>query len=564
MNRILPCLLLGLMLTGGASGQARLTASVVPNARVAEIGEAVTVFSTMINSGDVDATACRVEANAENTLGTDMDYQRTNAANLPIGSANVPFIIQAGGSQSLILTIRPQGSAGSEYYYLSYVCDGISYTGPPAVSDVLIRATSPGDAASDVIMTLVTLTGDGVMRPAENGRRAVAAGAAINIGDDQEIEFLMGYPGFSFSLLLDTRHHYRDLLICLTNSQSQCIDPPSETVRQQMNTNDIATFNVYFDDSDQYGIPFWPDILRVTAEAWEPVGFGPPSFSGATSVAVTDPGLVVAENYPSYGRWNGFLGDTAGFGRRYIDIHYMPDQRVLITLGPPVSPTTPNEIDYLIGRVTQTQQGSTIFLSGELDRLAGGAFDTTMLDGLQLRLGNTAVGRSPAFGGERIRALPIPTNFPEEAVGLTRATDPGRTSISYELFALNYEPTAASQGFFQTSFDGLVATFFGGQVFYDIQRQQNCVLDGSVAPNLPSNGEPAPHTFSITVEVTGCSEAANGREGRYTGTGIATYVTGTPPPQGQPIAYGACRMFAFLERDSDGAKWPVGIRATRC
>lgn len=551
-------------MAGSAIGQAQLTAAVVPNARVTEIGTPVTVFSTMINSGDVEATNCRVEANPENTLGTDMDYQRTDAANLPIGTANTPFAISAGGSQSLVLTIRPQGNSGSEYYYLSYVCNGISYTGPPAVSNVFIRATDPAELASDIIMTLVTLSGDGVMRPAENGRRAVAAGAAINIGDDQEIEFLMGYPGFSFSPLIDTRHHYRDLLICLTDGQSQCIDPPAATVRRQMNTNDVATFNVYFDDSADFGIPFWPDILRVTAEAWEPAQFGPPSFSGATSVGITDSGLDVPENIASHGRWIGFLGDTAGLGRRYIDILYTPDRHIFMTIGAPVQPTTPLDLDYLIGSVDENRDGSRARISGTLQRLADGSIDAVSVDGLQFLLGDRATGRANAFNGERIRALPLPDNFPEEAVGLTRARDPASTQVSYLLSALSSDSTPLSQGGFQVTFEDLIANMFGGQVFFDNARNDRCVMDGSIAPNIPPEGVPASHTFIVDITLSDCSNSAIGREGNYSGTAISTYVTRTPLPGERPLVYGACRMYAFLERSGDGFTWPVHIRSDTC
>lgn len=270
--------------------QVRLAAAVSPNARAVDVGETATFFATIINAGQLDATNCRVEAAAGNTLGTSVGYQRTDAANQPIGTANTPFDISASGSQTLVLSIVPQTGARDSNYELLYVCDQTQLPGIPGVSDVLISTNNN----ADIIMILQTLSGDGVVRFAENGRRGVAAGAAVNIGDTSDIlDFTPSFPGLDNSPIGPSYTHHRGLLICQTDANSICLSPPAESFRiTNMPTNAIITFNVYFDDSAEADIPFLPEFLRIYVAAYEADsgGFGGPiGIAGATTVAVSEP-----------------------------------------------------------------------------------------------------------------------------------------------------------------------------------------------------------------------------------------------------------------------------------
>jgi len=228
MQRIILIAIAAVMTSlGTAFADVQLNAAVVPLNRSVNEGGTVTFFSTVINSGDQVATNCRVEADPENRLGSDMDYQRTDAVNQPVGTVNTPFSIPAGGSQSLVLAIRPQATVSvalTELYVMTWRCDESEVRSRFGLSTPFIRLSATGNPTEDVIMTLVTLSADGVMRMVDNGRRGVAAGSATNIGDPGPVNFWPSYPGY-YGSYFSRDAHLRSLTICFTDPSGQCLSP---------------------------------------------------------------------------------------------------------------------------------------------------------------------------------------------------------------------------------------------------------------------------------------------------------------------------------------------------
>src|SRR5207248_11471159 len=84
-----------------------LASAVLPNARATTVGNPVTAFASVINTGKVVATQCPIQA--PQGLQADFLFQLTNpATNQPIGTANSPALsIAPGASQSFVFRITP-------------------------------------------------------------------------------------------------------------------------------------------------------------------------------------------------------------------------------------------------------------------------------------------------------------------------------------------------------------------------------------------------------------------------------------------------------------------------
>ena len=296
-------LMLALSAASSAVAQPNLAAAIAPNARSVEGGTPATFFATMINSGDTGATNCRVELDPENVGPATISYRRTDASNQPVGTSDTPFDLAAGGNQTLVLSVTPQTAFPAALYRFNYACDEASTGSVFGASDVYIRSFATGANASDLIMILQTLSNDGVVRFAENGRRGVAAGAAINNGGDAAYVYVQPvYPGYTFSLNGPVKNHHRNLLICQTDAAGVCQSSPSSSLEfTNLAAGTVFTFNIYFDDSADGEVPFMPEFLRLTAQATEVrvSGQGTTGMAGATSVAVSEPdGPALAADVP--------------------------------------------------------------------------------------------------------------------------------------------------------------------------------------------------------------------------------------------------------------------------
>ena len=110
----------------------------------------------------MDATDCTVEigTSAPNTL---LDFQRTDASNLPIGQANDPFDIPVGGSTSLVISMGSSADVSSREVGLILDC---ANTPPAPLSGAnLFTYTSTSDPSADVIAIIGSQTPGVVVLP---------------------------------------------------------------------------------------------------------------------------------------------------------------------------------------------------------------------------------------------------------------------------------------------------------------------------------------------------------------------------------------------------------------
>ena len=286
--RLLAAGLAGLLaLSGAAQAQTVLRASVLPNSRAAETGETVSVFATMLNSGETALENCSVALDGADpwTIG----YQRTDAGNAPIGDANTPFSIPAGEGQSLVLTFSAASAAAGDEVRILYACDGASAAVIPGVNTVFLTASDT--APPDIIPILSTLSGDGVMRVATEGGRSRMAAAAINIGPAADIDVRAVAPFLPNNVALE---------VCETDpGTGACTSARAESVRVNFAEDETRTFTIFADVADEAGIPNLPAVSRIyllfngvaaEADAVNAVAFptDPPVY-GASSAAARAP-----------------------------------------------------------------------------------------------------------------------------------------------------------------------------------------------------------------------------------------------------------------------------------
>lgn len=104
---------------------------------------------------------------------------------------------------------------------------------------------------ADVIPVMVTPSGDGFLRIANEGGVAAAAVAAVNIGASSEITVVATASGGTAAD------------VCETDGNGQCLGPRANTILVQMDRDAIHLFSVRVRDDAGYSLPRAPAFRRV-------------------------------------------------------------------------------------------------------------------------------------------------------------------------------------------------------------------------------------------------------------------------------------------------------------
>jgi hypothetical protein len=236
--------------------QPAVVAAVLPNARTAVIGQTVTAFATVINTGAVPASACRIEA--PTNVAASVTFQTTSASNQLSGIANAPADIPAGQAQNFIFAIRPQAALSQEVALVFSCGNSGAATSVPGLNTLLLTAATP--PLPDVLSIADTLTRDGIANIPGAMGTGIMATASINIGRAATVTCSatptpVGQP---------TRSLAANLSICQTNSAGVCFNPatPGPDVTLTVAANQISTFAAFIQGTGQ-AIPFDPANKRV-------------------------------------------------------------------------------------------------------------------------------------------------------------------------------------------------------------------------------------------------------------------------------------------------------------
>lgn len=258
-------LLTATILTAGtAYADPQLGASTLPNARAGSVGDTLTVFAVMANSGDTAGTNCAPKVSGfPGTFG----FRAVSPDNQTFTAAQDTAVdIPAGGTQNFILSFAASEPLDEAEIDLGFACsNALPAARIDGVNTILLTArTGPGP---DILPVMVTPSGDGVMRIAAQNRAQAAAVAAANIGDGTDTDVIVsadmgGLLGEPLTLGL-----------CETGSDGRCIDeagnpaqtppPPGQMSINASIGSGASTFSVFAYADQGAGVRFNPDLSRV-------------------------------------------------------------------------------------------------------------------------------------------------------------------------------------------------------------------------------------------------------------------------------------------------------------
>ncbi len=255
-----------------------LLAAMLPSGRAVVFGTAATAFVSVINTGPVAATACRIAL--VTALRAQLTYQTTDpATNTLTGSANTPATIGPGAVGTFLVAVtptpvlippaRPLPPTDVEFQFLC------ANAGPapilPGTNTLLLSAALL--PVPDVIAIASTPTNDGiVLVPGLTGTGAFGV-SGVNIGAPATITVRpVARPGVPVTMA-----------ICETTGSptAQCQSPPAATVQAAFAADAPRTFSVFVAGT---GTPIPVDLAASRASVFFEQTDG--TVRGATSVAV--------------------------------------------------------------------------------------------------------------------------------------------------------------------------------------------------------------------------------------------------------------------------------------
>ena len=250
----------------------QILAAVLPNARTTTVGTPVTAFASIINTGGATATGCSIALPPG--VPATFHYQRTNAANAPIGTQDTPFDIAAGATQTTFFSLTPTATF-SQDIALVFQCTNTSAA--PVTSGVDTFMVSVGSTPiMDMLSIADTLTHDGIVHIPGTTGTGVIATAAINIGAAGTVTCTAtptpaGQPARTLAATL---------AICQTSAQATppggCFNPPTPGASSTVTVANGATvfFSIFATGLGQ-PITFAPATRRiflVCTQGTTPVG----------------------------------------------------------------------------------------------------------------------------------------------------------------------------------------------------------------------------------------------------------------------------------------------------
>jgi DNA-binding beta-propeller fold protein YncE len=229
-----------------------LIAAVAPAGRAVAVGQATSIFATILNIGVVPLPNCQVALPNNAPPGLSVSFQTTDpTTNHATGQPNQPVTIAAGAGQSFVLSLSaatPLTAIGQSFLF---TCDG---TSPAPIfagintADLTFSATP----TADIVAAAATPGGSGVVTVSKSsGPFTAFSVAALNLAATAPLvvsadsgSFLpmpdgSMAPGFYQTLPLQ-------VLVCQTDPLSgQCLASPTAALSVTFPRGATATFNVF-------------------------------------------------------------------------------------------------------------------------------------------------------------------------------------------------------------------------------------------------------------------------------------------------------------------------------
>jgi hypothetical protein len=254
------------------AGSPLLVSAVLPGGRSVEVGSTATAFATIINAGTAAGTGCGLALGS--AIAAKFSYQTTDpTTNAPVGTANTPVTIAAGGDQTYVFAIEPTAALAPEQLIITASCANAQPAPVTAgVNTFLLSAsTTP---VPDIVALAATASNNGLVEIPTDAAGAFAV-ATDNLGSSDTLTFTADTGAVSLPLALS---------LCETNpGTGQCLAPPSSSVSVAVGTNATPTFSIFATADGT--IPFSPGVNRMFFTSTDQGGV----VRGETSVAVQSP-----------------------------------------------------------------------------------------------------------------------------------------------------------------------------------------------------------------------------------------------------------------------------------
>ena len=212
-----------------------LYGAVLPASRAARVGSPVTVYATIINAGTFIGTGCSI--GLPGNIPATLSYQTTNPqTNALTGSPNAPVDIDAGASQSFVVTVTPSATLDPADIQLNFTCANASPAGSlTGINTLLLSAwTTP---TPDVVALVATTTGDGIANIPGPWGTGFFAVATSNVGSSGSI-IATADTGATKQPV--------DITLCQTNpATGNCLQQPAPSIPVSSASGETSTFAVF-------------------------------------------------------------------------------------------------------------------------------------------------------------------------------------------------------------------------------------------------------------------------------------------------------------------------------
>jgi len=210
-----------------------LLSSILPSARSGTIGQPLTAFASLINSGANTATGCSI-ARPVGETGL-FGYQTTTPANVLSGTANTPVDVPAGATQSFIFDYTPNRSMSGNQIGLVFDCTN-TIPAPSVPGLNRFEVSSAAGTVPDLIAIVATVSNDGIANIPGNTATGFFSASAINIGAAGTFTAYADDADAGLSLTTS---------ICKTDSLGNCEAAPASEVSFALNTDEIVLLAVF-------------------------------------------------------------------------------------------------------------------------------------------------------------------------------------------------------------------------------------------------------------------------------------------------------------------------------
>lgn len=265
--------------TEGSSAQTSVVAAILPSSRSVQVGNIASAFATVINTGPVTASNCRIEPAAGQSIPGTFSYQTTDGGtNELVGSPDTPADIAASnGSQSFFFSFVPSAPFAATDVALDFEC-----TNAPAAPVFLglntLLLSADADPVPDVIALAATPdpAAPGIVNIPGVGGTGFFSVSSVNVGIAGSIDVTAAVTDGDPNVTLS---------ICETDPLTgACINPTVPTagaVTTMIGANATPTFSIFATASGSVALD--PAGTRIRVLFADSAGGAP---RGATSVAV--------------------------------------------------------------------------------------------------------------------------------------------------------------------------------------------------------------------------------------------------------------------------------------